>query len=156
MEQQRNERDCLEFAQRDAPEMDAYIGWVSGEEDERHKVFDSCIRGRFIAEEYNAPLLEAEKECLAEHYDMGGPPLEADYLAELGSPAEPPTKGEVTKPPNRGSPRASPPSPTRGVTTFDNGPRRSTTVRTTRNQSFSAKGLSTISCAPVGNSSMTL
>ncbi len=55
--------------------MGVYIGWVAGEEDKRQKKFDYYIRGHLIAEEYVAPLDEAEKAYLADHYDQGEPPL---------------------------------------------------------------------------------
>lgn len=55
--------------------MGVYIGWVAGEEDRRRKRFDYYIRGHLIAEEYQAPLVAAEKEYLAKHFDVGQPPL---------------------------------------------------------------------------------
>lgn len=63
--------------------MGVYIGWVAGEEGQRQKRFDYYIRGHLIAEEYQAPLVDAEKDYLAGHYDTGRPPLQDDLTGGL-------------------------------------------------------------------------
>jgi len=58
-----------------ARRMGVYIGWVQGEDAKRRKRFDYYIRGHLIEEEWQAPLDIAEKDYLAEHYDVGVAPL---------------------------------------------------------------------------------
>lgn len=64
--------------------MGVYIGWIAGEEAKRQKKFDYYIRGHLISEEYQAPLVDAEKEYLAGHYDNGVPLLQ-DGLTNCAS-----------------------------------------------------------------------